>query len=96
MDGVNVVVSGIDTDKQSSNPDFIKNCTESHMPMENTEILTAKSSLSLKDSSTGKKVAVTGMLKNYSITNEKLTVTLDEFNVPVESITTISPKGERT
>jgi len=89
MDGASVQISDVDVNSgaQSTDPDFRKNYLSTNVGKQ--------VSVEVTDSSTGQKAAVTGVLKDYSIAPDgTITGTLDQVNVPVESISDVKPSGQ--
>jgi len=85
MDGVEVEIAGIDTITQSSEPSFKYDYLIAHQQQEVSVVI--------RDSASGNRVTVKGILQEGSIANVngKLTATLDQVDVPVESITDVGP-----
>lgn len=89
MDGVQVEISDIATDTTSTDPDFKKNYLASHDPAKGFDNTV---SVVVVDRKYNQKVPVTAKLRNYNIAADgTITATLDQVNVPVESISTIKP-----
>lgn len=85
MDGVSVVIAGLDTDVKTTDEDYVRNTlTTAYENGEKVDII-------IKDSSTGKRVPVTAKLSSLNIAeNGTITAVLDELLVPLESITNIT------
>lgn len=88
MDGVKVEIADVVTDVPSSDPEFVKKYLQD--AYENGKEVT----IHIVDRETGRKVPVTAKLADLKIVGDKITATLDELYVPVESISTIRPKPE--
>lgn len=84
MDGVEVEVAEIVTDKPSTDPDFMKDYLEASKG-------SGRVSLIIKDPVTGEKVPVTARLRSYEIKGDRITAVLDDLYVPVDSIVNIKP-----
>lgn len=94
MDGVSVQISEIATDTPSTAANFMENYLKSHndATQEKDKVV----NLVITDSSTGKKVTVSGVLNRYQKVDGRYTAVLDKLNVPVEGINNVSPTGEET
>ncbi|MCX7747001.1 MAG: flagellar biosynthesis protein FlgD [Clostridia bacterium] len=84
MDGVKVEISEVISNRPSSDPNFRKDYLESNKGKE--------VAVYISDKSGGNKVPVAGLLREFKIAGDgKITATLDQMEVPVESITNIAP-----
>lgn len=83
MDNVNVNISEINTDTQSTDPNYMSNYLKDNVGK--------KVSVIIKDTETGKKVPVSATLKSYNIENGKVTGVLDDLNLSVDSVANIRP-----
>ncbi|MCR4434495.1 MAG: flagellar hook capping FlgD N-terminal domain-containing protein [Clostridiales bacterium] len=90
MDGVKVEISDIVSNIHSTDPDYIKNYLSAHDP--NSGSTDNEVSVVIVDRKNNQKVPVTAVLKDYKIEDGKITATLDQLNVPVESISNIKPQ----
>jgi len=83
MDAVSVNVSGVVTDKPSTDPNFVNNYLNDNVGK--------TVSIDVKDAKTAQAVPVTGTLKSFTVGEDgKITAVLDDLRVPVESIATIT------
>jgi flagellar basal-body rod modification protein FlgD len=83
LDGAKVEISGIVTDKPSSDPDFKKNYLSGRRGKE-VEV-------EVTDRISGKKVPVKALLKDYSIDDRgRISATLDNLYIPVDSIENVA------
>ena len=83
MDGAKINVSAVLTDKPSKDPGDIENYLSSNKGK--------TVSVEAIDTKTGQTVPVTGTLKDYSVGQDGIiTAVLDDLNIPVESIETIT------
>jgi len=90
LDGVSVVISGIDTTQTSTDADFVTKKLKDAMD-NGTEI-----DLIIKDSATGTCVPVTAKIVSYTKTADgKITAVLNGLHVPLTSITNISKPAEQ-
>lgn len=82
VDGMQLDMSDIITDKPSTDPDFKKNYLENNIGKE--------VAIEIVDKNTGKKVPINAILRDYTIsTNSEVSVLLDNVPVPVESISNV-------
>lgn len=93
MDGVSVQISEI-ANSTSTAPNFTETYLKSHY--EATDEKDKIVDVVITDSSTGKKVTVSGVLNSYQKVGGKYTAVLDKLKVPVEGISNVSPTGEET
>jgi flagellar basal-body rod modification protein FlgD len=82
MDGVSADISEIVTSSPSADPDFMEDYLESHLGEEVTVIIT--------DRTTGRKVPVAAILREYNVDDDGVTAVLDGVYVPVDSIMNIT------
>lgn len=89
MDGVTAEVSAITTGTRMTDIDSIRSYLEEHDPNLGSTDNTV--SLVVIDKATGNQVTVTAKLKDYTVENGTVKVTLDQLQVPLESIVSIKP-----
>lgn len=93
MDGVKVNISAINSSDQSTTT--TANYVQNYLKANEGKAV----NVVISDPKSGKKVAVTGTLVKDSMkvgSDGKITATLNDLNVPVESIQTITPKSTDT
>jgi flagellar basal-body rod modification protein FlgD len=84
MNGVNVEIAEVITETPSTDPNFIRDYLEARKGGKEVTV-------SVIDRINGHKVPVAARLREYTIENGKIAAVLDELNVPVDSIYSISP-----
>jgi flagellar basal-body rod modification protein FlgD len=89
MNGVNVEIAEVITETPSTDPNFIRDYLEARKDGQEVAVLVI-------DRVSGHKVPVTARLREYTIENGKITAVLDQLNVPVDSIYSISPVSQET
>jgi len=83
LDGVEVEISSINNLTPSTDPDYKKNYLDENIGKEISVTITNRSN--------GKKVPVTAVLKEYSISEDgKISAVLDQINVPIDSLKKIT------
>lgn len=87
IDGAEVQISTVNTGTTSTDPDYIKKYLDSHKG--------EKVDVTITDSKTGKKVEVQAVLSSGSVKydNYKVTATLNQLLVPVDSVANVAPQA---